>query len=101
MEAKARINGRISPPRRVILYSLKPAATDVFQRLHASHAARVEKLSMMQELAQQQEAVKLDELKRCTIRTCSSEEESGQIYGRLYEEAQLRRRRRQELAREA
>ncbi|CAJ1385606.1 unnamed protein product [Effrenium voratum] len=76
--------------------ALKPASTDIFQRLHASHAAKMEKLSLMKELADREEAEQLEELKRCTIRTCSSEEEAGKIYGRLYQEAELRRRRQAE-----
>eukprot|EP00913_Durusdinium_trenchii_P026168 g24549.t1 len=75
--------------------SLKPATSDVFQRLHASHAARMEKLSAMKELAEREEAERLQELRRRTIRTCSSEDEAGQIYGRLYQEAELQRQRRE------
>lgn len=87
-------------PRVAPGQSLKPTATDVFQRLHASHATRVEKLSMMKETADREEAEKLDELKRCTVRTGSSEE-AVRIYGRLYQEAELRRQRRERLAHEA
>ncbi|CAE7917158.1 ANP2 [Symbiodinium sp. KB8] len=73
--------------------SLKPSTTDVFERLHAYHAASLEKKALLQKLAAQQVEAQAESLKRCTVRTCCSEEEALQIYGRLYQEAAHRRRR--------
>eukprot|EP00439_Symbiodinium_sp_Y106_P033566 s5224_g4.t1 len=58
----------------------------------ATLSASLEKKALLQKLAAQQVDAQTESLKRCTVRTCSSEEEALQIYGRLYQEAAHRRR---------
>lgn len=82
-------------PRVLPGHALKPAPTrraDVFDRLHAQHARKLERIASLKERALRDEEEQAEALRRTTLRL-GSVDEAERATSRLYNDAANRRRR--------